>query len=300
MNGTFHKSLKNPNCDVLKKLDRVLVNEEFTSKFGRAHAIFHPYLISDHSPAVLVIPDGIVCKPKSFRFMNYIADKPEFIPLVENVWKKVVNGVPMFKVVQKLKALKKDLNFLNWQNGNIFSKVKDLKQKLKVAQAEVDDNPFDKTVKAEAVKLLNEYRDACKDEMKILKQKVRVKWLEDGDKNSKYFHSILKSRKSKSRVESICNDHGQRFFGGEVADQIVEHFKKNLGSSSNTQPVEDLGDIFTKVLSAEEANSMVVEVTNAEIKEALFDIDSNKASGPDGYTARFFKKAWPVVEMIYV
>ncbi|XP_071729357.1 uncharacterized protein [Rutidosis leptorrhynchoides] len=209
---TWTKSLLNPNCDTLKKLDRILVNDDFISSFNTAHAIFQPYLVSDHSPALLVIPDGIIHKPKSFRFMNYTADKPEFLAVVECGWAKVVHGVPMFRVVKKLKALKKDLNRLNWQHGNIFTKVKELKGKLKLCQVEVDAHPIDRARKVEAVKVLNAYKEASKDELNILKQKVRLKWLEDGDKNSKYFHGILKARKSKNRVESICNEQGQRYF----------------------------------------------------------------------------------------
>jgi hypothetical protein len=37
------------------------------------------------------------------------------------------------------------------------------------------------------------------------------------------------------------------------------------------------------------------EVTAEEIKRTIFSMKSNKAPGPDGYTADFFKAAWPVV-----
>nr|GEW83494.1 hypothetical protein [Tanacetum cinerariifolium] len=40
---------------------------------------------------------------------------------------------------------------------------------------------------------------------------------------------------------------------------------------------------------------MINEVTSKEIKEALFGIRDNKALGPNGYSALFFKKAWSVV-----
>ncbi|XP_071687005.1 uncharacterized protein [Rutidosis leptorrhynchoides] len=205
---TWTKSLKNPNCDVLKKLDRVMANEDFIKQFGSAHAVFLPYLISDHSPSILTIPEGLVFKPKAFRFMNYTADKDDFIPVVEKGWQLEVIGHHMYRVVRKLKALKKNLNKLNWKNGNVFSRVVDLKEKLSQIQASVDSNPFNKELKADAVKILEEYKVACSDELKVLKKKVRLKWLMDGDKNSKYFHSVLKARKNKSRVESICNDQG--------------------------------------------------------------------------------------------
>ena len=31
------------------------------------------------------------------------------------------------------------------------------------------------------------------------------------------------------------------------------------------------------------------------MKEAIFDIDENKAAGPDGYSSGFFEKAWDYI-----
>ena len=109
-------------------------NEEFLERFNNAHGIFLPYIISDHSPALLVLPDVIQVKSKSFRFFNYVADKEEFLDVVKEGWKNDVQGCKMYQVTQKLKLLKKPLKKLNWKNGNLFEKVESLKMKLEDAQ----------------------------------------------------------------------------------------------------------------------------------------------------------------------
>ncbi|GJT27388.1 RNA-directed DNA polymerase, eukaryota, reverse transcriptase zinc-binding domain protein, partial [Tanacetum coccineum] len=93
--------------------------------------------------------------------------------------------------------------------------------------------------------------------------------------------------------EAVKHEISNRFEGEQVADQFVKHFESFLGSS---RPVTTLNnDIFINTLSVEEAEVIVREVNDKEIKEALFDIDGDKVSGPDGYSSEFFKKAWEVI-----
>ncbi|KAL0408443.1 UNVERIFIED_CONTAM: hypothetical protein Sradi_1778700 [Sesamum radiatum] len=49
------------------------------------------------------------------------------------------------------------------------------------------------------------------------------------------------------------------------------------------------------ILAIEEANELIIPVTQAEIKEAFFDISEDSAPEPDGYTSAFFKAAWPEI-----
>ncbi|GJR36052.1 RNA-directed DNA polymerase, eukaryota, reverse transcriptase zinc-binding domain protein [Tanacetum coccineum] len=80
---TWTKSLLNPNSSILKKIDRVMRNEEFFDAHRRAQVVFLPYGISDHSPAVLTCSKAMKSSSRSFRFANYVADKEEFKTLVE-------------------------------------------------------------------------------------------------------------------------------------------------------------------------------------------------------------------------
>nr|GFA12258.1 hypothetical protein [Tanacetum cinerariifolium] len=79
----------NDTC-VLKKLDKVMINEDFMKKFDKARVNFKSYLVSDHNQAVVIIPYGMEKKKKrAFKFANYIADKDNFIPTNGNFFNKV-------------------------------------------------------------------------------------------------------------------------------------------------------------------------------------------------------------------
>ena len=88
-------------------------NACFISKFINSYAIFLPHLTSDHIPAVLNMPLMLCKKKKAFRFSNYIADKEEFITIVEKEWGIPIKGCNMYTLVKKLKAMKYHMNGLN-------------------------------------------------------------------------------------------------------------------------------------------------------------------------------------------
>ncbi|GJU24761.1 RNA-directed DNA polymerase, eukaryota, reverse transcriptase zinc-binding domain protein [Tanacetum coccineum] len=111
----------------------------------------------------------------------------------------------------------------------------------------------------------------------------------EGDHNSAYFHKVVKGRKSRSRIGAVNDECGNSFKDNEVAGQFVKHFQNFLSTKDQVFPLEDPSNLFTKKLSNSDAVKMVENVTDEEIKVALFDIDDDKASGPDGFTSKFFK-----------
>ncbi|GJV56857.1 RNA-directed DNA polymerase, eukaryota, reverse transcriptase zinc-binding domain protein [Tanacetum coccineum] len=213
---TWVQSRQDPSSGILKKINRVMGNTKFMSKYINSHVVFLPHLTSDHSPAILYIPKMMRRKKKAFRFSNFVADKLEFINSVQEKWNINLEGHSMFKLVKKLKAMKFHLKNLRWKYGDIYEN----------------------------------------DEEKMLFQRAKIKWLSDGDKNSKFFHTVLKVRAHKSRIERVQNENGESF---------------------------------------EDAKEMIRSVNDKEIKEALYDICDNNCPGPYGYTAKFYKNAWTVV-----
>ncbi|GKC04702.1 hypothetical protein Tco_0996312 [Tanacetum coccineum] len=77
---------------------------------------------------------------------------------------------------------------------------------------------------------------------------------------------------------------GGCFYGDNVAAQFIFYFSSFLGTCDNVFAIEYLKSLFTKNLNNDKDVEMIKPLTNKEIKEALFSIEDNKASGPDAYT----------------
>nr|GEV62181.1 hypothetical protein [Tanacetum cinerariifolium] len=132
-------------------------------------------------------------------------------------------------------------------------------------------------------KTFKAYKSALKDEASFLKQKAKVQWLDEGDKNSKYFHNVVKGRLNRNIISYIEDLNGNAFHGHNVGEQFVLHFKNVLGSSSIVNHIDEPASLFSKTLSDSEAEYMIRSVSDDEIRKALFEIDENKAPETDGF-----------------
>ncbi|GJV71896.1 RNA-directed DNA polymerase, eukaryota, reverse transcriptase zinc-binding domain protein [Tanacetum coccineum] len=229
-------------------------------------------MTSDHCPAMIVYPDIKSAKPKSFRFINFLADKPNFLATVKNYWGVKVQGFKMFVLAKRLKNMKRYMRNLNRINGNVFDKVKVLRVELKRVQVKsyittryMGNKPAHKTdnvhLREEEYVYYNAYKEAMCDEEKVLRQNTKIQWLKDGDQNSAYFHNMLKGRVNK-----------------------IDVF-----------PVENLDTLFVNKLDPHCVDFMVQPVIDEEIKYAMFCIEDDKAAGPNGFSSKFLKKVWSVV-----
>ncbi|GJT64038.1 hypothetical protein Tco_1015518, partial [Tanacetum coccineum] len=228
------KSLQNLDAAIMKKLYKILENGTFISRFPQVQACFLPFIVSDHSQAVM-------------------------------------------------------------EKGNLTERVAALKEEMRVIQIKSIENVHDAEIRKAAVKKLMEYNEAVNDELKLLYQMAKVEWLQEGDRNTAYFHQVIKGRKHRSFIDNICDENGTKHSEDEVPKQFVKHFKNFIGRKRNTYNIKNKAKLFTKQVNDYEANILCKEVTLQGVEEALKSIDDNKAPRPDGYTTRFFKAAWEIV-----
>ncbi|XP_071705126.1 uncharacterized protein [Rutidosis leptorrhynchoides] len=88
---------------LLRKIDRVMTNDSFIHKYASPYAVFQPYRISHHCPAVLKIPTNCKYRPRPFMFSNFITFNDEFQATMFQGWRQHMNGCSMFKVIKKTK-----------------------------------------------------------------------------------------------------------------------------------------------------------------------------------------------------
>ncbi|GKA03824.1 hypothetical protein Tco_0676605, partial [Tanacetum coccineum] len=225
-----------------------------------------------------------------------VADLIRDRKIMTNGWSISVSSFWMYKVVKRIKGLKKPLRKLLYDKGNLHENVKKLRHELDEVQKSLDGDPSNLLLREEEAAYLKAFQDALIEEERFLFQKAKVEWLKLGDANTAYFHKVVKSQAARNRIDSITNMDGTLFDGDQVPIAFINHYTDFIGQSGTTSHV-DLSDLFCNRLSNEDALSMIDEVSDKEIREAMFSLGDNKAPGPDGYSAAFFKEAWSIISV---
>ncbi|GKC31772.1 RNA-directed DNA polymerase, eukaryota, reverse transcriptase zinc-binding domain protein, partial [Tanacetum coccineum] len=93
-----------------------------------------------------------------------------------------------------------------------------------------------------------------------------------------------------NRIMGVCDSQGNWFEGDNVAIQFVKHFEDFLGNNGGVEQIDKPNELFSTKLTKNEFEIMVRDVTDEEIKEAIFSFGNDKAPGPDGFIVVLLKK----------
>lgn len=169
-----------------------------------------------------------------------------FLKIVENHWSKQVDGTKMFCLVRKLKTLK-GLRKLNREKfGNIEQNHKALRGVLKEKQETLHTDPLNITLQSEERAAAIEFRQGSIALESFYKQKSRMQWMKLGGQKTNFFHTLLKIRRNKQRITSLCDENGTAVNDeSKIADVFLRFFKGMLGEEqTRTKKTSDV--VFSK------------------------------------------------------
>ncbi|CAK9166470.1 unnamed protein product [Ilex paraguariensis] len=279
--------------NVARKLDRVLINEEWNVKFPYSEVEHLPLGVSDHCPSLIKLVTVASRRKSSFRFFNFLADREDFIPTVIQVWNEGIQGTLQFQISSKLKRLKSIFKEKCKEIGDISMRSKEAKSALENCQRDLDHDPSDIRLRQKEKLLIANYLRAAQIKEGFYKQKTRVHWLKEGDQNTSYFFKAMNNRRNRKKNLSLKRMDGTTAeIKEEIKREAINFFqhllKKDSHTVNRTERQQYLSSLVQNTIAENQAIEMVKEVTTEEIKDAFFSIDSMKAPGPDGFNAYFF------------
>ena len=134
---------------------------------------------------------------------------------------------------------------------------------------------------------LNEWMD--KKEV-MWRQTSQVQWLQEGDRNTRYFHTKANLCRKQDEMRAIEDELGRRVEGNQDMGRVAVNYFEKIYTSSHPSRVSDV----TQGIQQKVTNAMNVdlcrEFTSKEVGIAVKDIYPTKASGPDGMSVLFYQK----------
>ncbi|XP_015158216.1 uncharacterized protein [Solanum tuberosum] len=193
---------------------------------------------------------------KYFKFLHCWVDNDSFMDTVTSCWNKEVHGNPMWRWHQKMKRLTTTLSAWSKREfGDIYSKVKEFEEKVKVAEEELINNNTG-TNRHNLHYINATYIKYLKIEEEILKQKTQLQWFKEGDANTKYFHALMRGRMRRLFIHKICHET-------RIDERILQHLP---------------------TLVTPEQNMILQEIPNMEeLKQVVLSMNPNTGHGPDGF-----------------
>ena len=148
----------------------------------------------------------------------------------------------------------------------------------------------------EIVEALKELSDALKAEEMFWKQKSRIFWLREGDRNTKFFHALIKQRRARNRITQLLDANGNVIEDEEGLVTIATSYFRQIFEASNPEDIEEALSEVSSTITEPMNDNITAPVTEGEVKLALFEMHPEKAPGPDGMVALFYHKFWDILK----
>ncbi|KAE8665579.1 hypothetical protein F3Y22_tig00112540pilonHSYRG00052 [Hibiscus syriacus] len=270
-------SNKQQDSFLSRKLDRVMVNHCWFEAFPSSEVEFQVLVESDHSSALVWLhKEAATNKPKPFKFFNFWAMHPDFLSIVSDSWQAPAIRNPTHFLFLKLK--REELRAIQLANLDVVTACSLMIDELKIE---------------------DELRGLEQMDLLFYKQKTKADWIREGDQGTRFFHSMVASKRMNNTIRVFFNQEGVRLRTfDDMSNEAINLFKKQLGvidPEVNCCNVTTVKELLGYSLPEGASEALIKEIYDVEIKDALWGQGDNKTPGPDGYNSFFFKRTWYIV-----
>jgi mannosylglycoprotein endo-beta-mannosidase len=125
-----------------------------------------------------------------------------------------------------------------------------------------------------------------------------LQFILEGDSNTRYFHGVADGKHRKKRIYSLVQDEGTIEGHEQLKAYITNYYKKLFGEpdegnfTMDESRTEDIPQV-----SIEENDLLTAAYTEDKVRKAIFLMEHNKAPGPDGFPAEFYRTFWETIKV---
>lgn len=209
-----------------------------------------------------------------------------------------VEGWKGYVLKEKLKGIKYKLKDWNKEHiGNLDTLISKAKEELSRLDLKGENGALAEEEVSQRRMCRSRLQLYSSRKCSFLWQKSRLRWLKEGDANSKFFQGCVQRRR---KINEILGMDFEGEFVEEVEPmkiKIKEYFESHFKKVEGVSPT--IGNLNISTLGEFE-NNILVEPFSEEVKNAVWNCDSYKSPGPDRVSFAFIKQFWDVVKADFI
>ncbi|KAL8537887.1 hypothetical protein ACS0TY_012856 [Phlomoides rotata] len=216
--------------ELFQRLDRILYTEPWLSIFPVSTVTHLPGDPSDHSQLLFQCKFSVVVPRSSFRFQSMWTRHHTFLDQVRMAWDVNTGEFGMLNLQLKLGAVKRRLKWWNRHIfGDIFHKVKAASNAVVHAEAAYLADPSS-VLLMDLNQRRAEFILRTRMEEDFWRQKSAVRWVVEGERNTRFFQSLVKQKRVQTRIHSIHADGRTISDENELRASAASFFQHHLSN----------------------------------------------------------------------
>eukprot|EP00253_Pinus_taeda_P010222 PITA_10222 len=246
---------------IASRLDRFLVSETIMNRDVFIEAKIMPALGSDHWSIRLEVDIKANLGKKPFRFETFWLRHLDFVGKLEEWWQQsTAQGREMEEIQQKI----------------------------------INEGRTEESSVKEGI-ILGKLEERRKQEEVLRRQKSRIKWLREGERNTIFFHQAMVHHRQRNKIFSIKNENGERIMEQKGIEGVLMDYHKGI----LTEPQVDRSEAIRKIcrviprMVTEDQNKSLMRAASLDaVEEVVMSMKKGIAPGPDGFTVDFYQVGW--------
>lgn len=272
--------------NIQERLNRSLVNAQWKPLHPHASLLHLTAIHSNHKPLLLNTNPGSHNLPKPFRFEAMWLEHPDTSYIIQAALQKG------HSLATKLKNTKVALR--KW-NKTVFGHISQKTTALRNLVEDLQNGPQDAASISQEQQAVIDLMELEKQEAIFWKERSKVRWVEEGDLNTHYFHVSTVIHRRYNHITYILNSENHWINDRQLIGGEFEAFFKGLYATVFPIFPADMQELILPVITPRMNAELTACPLPSEVHQTLFAMGTYKSPGPDGMTVVFYKQYWSII-----